>query len=129
MAERSKGRVKWFNAAKGFGFIEREGQSDVYVHFSEIMGGGYRELHEGEAEVGVQVKVRFPDFVEHRHPAEVVTAFEKSSNEVTGLTLWPDGIPQRHPRTALDAVHHKGGPVVVEQQRLVAEVHQEGKCQ
>ncbi|MEP0813742.1 MAG: cold shock domain-containing protein [bacterium] len=48
MAERSRGRVKWFNAAKGFGFIEREGQSDVYVHFSEIMGGGYRELHEGE---------------------------------------------------------------------------------
>ena len=48
MSERVTGRVKWFNAAKGFGFIEREGTADVYVHFSEIMGGGYRELVQGE---------------------------------------------------------------------------------
>ncbi|MEP0813741.1 MAG: cold shock domain-containing protein [bacterium] len=48
MSEREKGHVKWFNAAKGFGFISREGAPDVYVHFSEIMGGGYRELDENE---------------------------------------------------------------------------------
>ncbi len=46
--ERVTGVVKWFNAQKGFGFIEREGAPDVFVHHSEIMGDGYRELNEGE---------------------------------------------------------------------------------
>jgi len=43
------GTVKWFNAEKGFGFIEREdGQGDVFVHFSAIVGDGYRTLDEGQ---------------------------------------------------------------------------------
>ena len=46
--ERTTGIVKWFNAQKGFGFIEREGAPDVFVHHSEIQGDGYRELNEGE---------------------------------------------------------------------------------
>ena len=46
--ERTAGTVKWFNAQKGFGFIEREGAPDVFVHHSEIQGDGYRELAEGE---------------------------------------------------------------------------------
>lgn len=46
--ERTTGTVKWFNAQKGFGFIEREGGPDVFVHHSEIVGDGYRELTEGE---------------------------------------------------------------------------------
>jgi CspA family cold shock protein len=46
--ERTTGTVKWFNAQKGFGFIEREGAPDVFVHHSEIQGDGYRELAEGE---------------------------------------------------------------------------------
>ena len=46
--ERTNGIVKWFNAQKGFGFIEREGAPDVFVHHSEIQGEGYRELTEGE---------------------------------------------------------------------------------
>ncbi len=46
--ERAAGIVKWFNAQKGFGFIEREGAPDVFVHHSEIQGDGYRELAEGE---------------------------------------------------------------------------------
>lgn len=46
--QRENGIVKWFNAQKGFGFIEREGNSDVFVHHSEIRGDGYRELAEGE---------------------------------------------------------------------------------
>lgn len=44
-----QGKVKWFNADKGFGFIEREGGSDVFVHFSAIQGDGYKTLEEGQA--------------------------------------------------------------------------------
>jgi len=52
---RVKGKVKWFNAAKGYGFIEREGDSDVFVHYSAITADGYRTLEEG-AEVEFDVK-------------------------------------------------------------------------
>jgi CspA family cold shock protein len=49
MSERVKGTVKWFNGAKGFGFIEREGGEDVFVHYSSIRGEGFRNLEEGQS--------------------------------------------------------------------------------
>lgn len=48
MSERVIGTVKWFNASKGFGFIEREGGPDVFVHFSAIAASGFKTLDEGQ---------------------------------------------------------------------------------
>lgn len=44
----NQGTVKWFNAEKGFGFIEVEGGQDVFVHFSAIQGDGFKTLEEGQ---------------------------------------------------------------------------------
>ncbi len=46
---KEQGTVKWFNASKGFGFIQRQSGEDVFVHFSAIQGDGYRSLNEGQA--------------------------------------------------------------------------------
>ncbi len=62
--ERESGVVKWFNGAKGYGFISRESGDDLFVHFNEIQSEGYRDLNEGdkveftvaESEKGLQAK-------------------------------------------------------------------------
>ncbi len=48
MAERQMGTVKWFNDAKGFGFISRESGDDLFVHFRAIQSNGFRSLAEGQ---------------------------------------------------------------------------------
>jgi CspA family cold shock protein len=55
MCVKEKGVVKWFNAAKGYGFIQRSSGDDVFVHFSAIQANGYRSLDEG-SEVEFEVK-------------------------------------------------------------------------
>ena len=49
MSDKTTGKVKWFNEAKGFGFIERESGPDVFAHFSAIQGTGFKTLTEGQA--------------------------------------------------------------------------------
>lgn len=56
MSERQTGTVKWFNDAKGFGFISRENGEDVFVHFRAIQGTGFKSLQEGQKVTFVAVK-------------------------------------------------------------------------
>ncbi len=46
--ERIKGTVKWFNSAKGYGFLGRDGGADVFIHYSAITSDGYKSLQEGD---------------------------------------------------------------------------------
>lgn len=48
MPDRETGTVKWFNGAKGYGFLERDAGGDVFVHFSAIVAEGFRSLKEGQ---------------------------------------------------------------------------------
>jgi CspA family cold shock protein len=48
MTEKEQGIVKWFNGSKGYGFIERDAGGDVFVHYTAILGEGFRNLDEGQ---------------------------------------------------------------------------------
>jgi CspA family cold shock protein len=48
MSDRETGTVKWFNGSKGYGFIERDTGGDIFVHYNDILGDGYRTLVEGQ---------------------------------------------------------------------------------
>lgn len=48
MSNRETGTVKWFNASRGYGFIERESGEDIFAHFKNIEGDGFRTLNDGE---------------------------------------------------------------------------------
>ena len=48
MSDKVKGTVKWFNAVKGYGFIEKDGGGDIFVHFSDIEMDGYKKLEENQ---------------------------------------------------------------------------------
>jgi len=63
----AQGTVKWFNAQKGFGFIEVQGGSDVFVHHNEIQGHGFKSLDEGEQ---VTFEIRTND--KGQHAANVI---------------------------------------------------------
>lgn len=55
MSEEQTGSVKWFNDAKGYGFIERENGADLFVHFRAIVGNGHKTLKEGQKVSFVEV--------------------------------------------------------------------------
>jgi CspA family cold shock protein len=64
MTERITGTVKWFNGSKGYGFIQREEGEDVFVHYSEIQGHGFRNLDEGDrVEFAVESNPKGPQAV------------------------------------------------------------------
>ena len=67
MSEKETGTVKWFSTQKGYGFIQREGGNDVFVHYSAIQGSGFRNLTEGQkVEFTVEQSPRGPQAANDR---------------------------------------------------------------
>ena len=84
---RITGKVKWFNNAKGYGFIERDGGSDVFVHYSAIQGDGFCSFEEGQA-VEFEI-VDGPKRPAGRQRHEDLTAHEAGCSLAPGFTESP----------------------------------------
>jgi CspA family cold shock protein len=79
MSEREVGTVKWFSNAKGYGFISREGADDVFVHYSGIVGEGYKTLDEGQR----------VEFSLEQSPKGLQATNVKPLSGGEGQTVWP----------------------------------------
>ena len=79
----TQGTVKWFNAEKGFGFIEVEGGADVFAHFSAIQGDGFKSLDEGQkVEFGIEDGQRGPPGIRYsRIPCSITPRHGLPHNE------------------------------------------------
>ena len=80
---REQGTVKWFNASKGYGFIQRQGGEDVFVHYSAIVGNGFRKLAEGEKVRTVINEMTAQ--IQRLGPLDLPRRFEDWDREVTRL--------------------------------------------
>jgi CspA family cold shock protein len=101
MAERETGKVKWFNEAKGYGFIERGQGGDVFVHFSSIRGGGFRSLSEGQkVEYAVGEGQRGP---QAQDVSPIADQIEKVPAMVgaTSVAVEAEEVPQSHELSAV----------------------------
>jgi CspA family cold shock protein len=82
MADRVTGTVKWFSREKGYGFIQPEDGEDVFVHYSEIRGSGFRNLQEGErVEFTIEQSPKGPQ-------ATDVTKTDESPSEGPSPSRW-----------------------------------------
>jgi CspA family cold shock protein len=85
MSERETGTVKWFNAAKGYGFISREEGEDVFVHYSAIKADGFRSLDEGQR---VEFSIEETPKGLQAADVKVVGGSTSSSERSTSSSFW-----------------------------------------
>ena len=102
---RITGKVKWFNNAKGYGFIEREGGSDVFVHYSAISGNGFRSLEEGQA-VEFENRRR-PEGPAGRERHPTLAPLSTCPAPYGRRTLSPSSLPSLPPSPTTDGVSRR----------------------